>query len=613
MRVVSMMISFGGFRFDPKQQVLYQHGDPVALTQKQAKLLALFLNEPDTVFSKEDILDQVWDGRAVSEQVVFQNISKLRTIIASSAIKTFPKRGYQWQMPLEAVAVEAAPEAAAQAKEQSAAWYLLPVLVLLIIAVLLVFLPRREDAARPEAVQTSNIVFVPIGARFEGSLGEERQTANQHFATTFLATPADDAAVSARAFMNSSFMERQRLGLTANELVMSGMLRRIQGRYFLVYRLQGQYRSWQAYGVADDMETLVQHVSNEAKFIARSKYFSLQDDAMVTAELTLLHNEAPESAAILTYLIERHLAEENYDVAGAYIDKLIDVSRAAKLPAYLSTALWFKGQKAVALQDKENAAGYLEEAAGLAEDAELLFIQSEVIKSMANISLQERDYEGIKRHLLHAASLSRLADEPVKEVRAYTLLSIMASKLGYADDKYDYLYHAKSLLADDQFDPSHYMLVHYHLGLFAKTAEDREKWYQETLKRPITPENEWVFESAADNLVDLLIDGKRWSEALAVAERVPAPATAHKLRAAVYIAQGDIERGVAEAKAAFTLARVTGTKWVTMPAALILLENSTANSDPIRTSEYRQYLKANLKGRWLNWQHDKLIDLGVKD
>jgi hypothetical protein len=43
----------------------------------------------------------------VSEQVVFQNISHLRAIFGNDAIKTFSKRGYQWQLELTEVTEQA--------------------------------------------------------------------------------------------------------------------------------------------------------------------------------------------------------------------------------------------------------------------------------------------------------------------------------------------------------------------------------------------------------------------------------------------------------------------------------------------------------------------------
>ena len=99
-----MRYSFSGFVFDSAQLLLSHQNEIVPCRPNEAKLLAMFLAEPTKVFSKDDILDRVWAGKVVSEQAVFQSISNLRGLLGDGAIKTFSKRGYQWQ--LDVVRVE---------------------------------------------------------------------------------------------------------------------------------------------------------------------------------------------------------------------------------------------------------------------------------------------------------------------------------------------------------------------------------------------------------------------------------------------------------------------------------------------------------------------------
>lgn len=76
---------------------LYKDEKSIPLKNNAAKLLLLFLSRPHETLSKDTILDEVWQDSSVSEQVVFQNISHLRMLIADDAIKTYSKKGYQWQ------------------------------------------------------------------------------------------------------------------------------------------------------------------------------------------------------------------------------------------------------------------------------------------------------------------------------------------------------------------------------------------------------------------------------------------------------------------------------------------------------------------------------------
>ena len=58
------------FEFDSEQQLLTQHGQVITLNEKPAQMLALFVLEPNTIHSKQSLLDRIWRGRVVGEQVV---------------------------------------------------------------------------------------------------------------------------------------------------------------------------------------------------------------------------------------------------------------------------------------------------------------------------------------------------------------------------------------------------------------------------------------------------------------------------------------------------------------------------------------------------------------
>jgi len=98
-----MKFSFKHFQFDCESQTLTQDGSILTLNEKSAQLLTLFLLNVDKIHNKIDILEYVWPDRVVTDQVVFQNISYLRSLFGSDAIKTFTRKGYQWQLPLTRV------------------------------------------------------------------------------------------------------------------------------------------------------------------------------------------------------------------------------------------------------------------------------------------------------------------------------------------------------------------------------------------------------------------------------------------------------------------------------------------------------------------------------
>ncbi|KZN37643.1 winged helix-turn-helix domain-containing protein [Pseudoalteromonas luteoviolacea] len=104
-----MKLAFQDFQFDSQALTLSKDGRKISLKEKPAQILALLVTQPEKIHSKGEILEEVWPGRTVTEQVVFQNIGHLRALFGDDAIKTFSKKGYQWQLPLAAVTEENEP------------------------------------------------------------------------------------------------------------------------------------------------------------------------------------------------------------------------------------------------------------------------------------------------------------------------------------------------------------------------------------------------------------------------------------------------------------------------------------------------------------------------
>ena len=95
-----MKYSFQQFEFDCNKRILTKNGEELPLHEKASQLLALFLMEADKIHSKSEILEHIWSGKVVTDQVIFQNISHLRALFGNDAIKTFIKKGYQWRLPI---------------------------------------------------------------------------------------------------------------------------------------------------------------------------------------------------------------------------------------------------------------------------------------------------------------------------------------------------------------------------------------------------------------------------------------------------------------------------------------------------------------------------------
>ncbi|MBQ4863888.1 winged helix-turn-helix domain-containing protein [Pseudoalteromonas sp. MMG013] len=98
-----MKFRFNDFEFDCDTLTLFNAGKKFSIKEKHAQMLAILLLDTDKVHSKAELLKKVWPEKTVSDQMVFQSIGHLRALFGDDAVKTFSRKGYQWQLPLESV------------------------------------------------------------------------------------------------------------------------------------------------------------------------------------------------------------------------------------------------------------------------------------------------------------------------------------------------------------------------------------------------------------------------------------------------------------------------------------------------------------------------------
>ena len=91
---------FAGFIFEPDNYLIKNETSKTTLTEREAQLLKLFLDNPNTVLKREKILMELWGsddyflGRSLD---VF--ISRLRKIIKETpnlSIENIPRVGFKW-------------------------------------------------------------------------------------------------------------------------------------------------------------------------------------------------------------------------------------------------------------------------------------------------------------------------------------------------------------------------------------------------------------------------------------------------------------------------------------------------------------------------------------
>lgn len=93
-----MQYRFNGFTLDTDLRVIRTEDREVPLTPKALDLLMVLLESPGRVVMRQELLDRVWTGVAVSYEALSFQISEIRRALGDQAdlIRTIPKSGYMW-------------------------------------------------------------------------------------------------------------------------------------------------------------------------------------------------------------------------------------------------------------------------------------------------------------------------------------------------------------------------------------------------------------------------------------------------------------------------------------------------------------------------------------
>src|SRR5262249_12814253 len=99
-------VRFGPFQLRQRDERLWRGEDAIVLRSKSLAVLRYLLARPGQVIDKEELLQAVWPGLAVSEAVLTVCVSELRRALGDTAqapqyIGTVHRRGYRFLGPLQ--------------------------------------------------------------------------------------------------------------------------------------------------------------------------------------------------------------------------------------------------------------------------------------------------------------------------------------------------------------------------------------------------------------------------------------------------------------------------------------------------------------------------------
>jgi len=96
-----MILRFGDCQLDLSRRELSRGAAPVHIEPQAFDLLAYLIDKRDRVVSKDEIIDAIWSGRAISDATLGSRINAVRQAIGDSGklqsfIRTVPRRGFRF-------------------------------------------------------------------------------------------------------------------------------------------------------------------------------------------------------------------------------------------------------------------------------------------------------------------------------------------------------------------------------------------------------------------------------------------------------------------------------------------------------------------------------------
>ena len=514
-----MRYLFNGFVFDSAQLLLSHQNEIVPCRPNEAKLLAMFLAEPTKVFSKDDILDRVWTGKVVSEQAVFQSISNLRGLLGEGAIKTFSKRGYQWQLDVERVEpseVPAPPPSFAVDTVSTVGFsrprttWVFVVLATLVAgaAIFLYHLNRHPLAA-------TRIAVLPLlmdaqsqdSPALQADLRDPLWNALLETGLFQAVAVKPDADYRDVFYMPEKYLPRFSQDTPGNPVLL-GTVGERNGKVFVRYLLKNPSTQWLGELEADTPAQLTDKWLKHLTHITDPRFTTANatDPVLTNAQLKLLHNTYPDDLAILHRLAQSQLSLGDASNTLVLAEQLRDQAQQQRDGLYVGSALLVLGQALQQQRLLEESEQKLQQALIHFNAAKNYRMVSAVQVAIGRLALDTGSYAQTKVRSLLAMDSARLAKDFLLEVQLNTALAATALKFGHRQESELLLKQAEALLDTHKQSREHYALVYFYRGMNTKDPSTAEYNYRRVLATTPDVPGLWVTERAQAHLVQLLID-----------------------------------------------------------------------------------------------------------
>ncbi|WDE03609.1 winged helix-turn-helix domain-containing protein [Thalassomonas viridans] len=600
-----MEVKFADYRFLREQLVLYKQDELIPLKSNQALLLDFFLSDPERIHSKDAIMDSVWQGKVVSEQVVFQTISQLRAVLGDKAIRTFSKKGYQWQLPIlpehNSVPVEAAEqpvvEGSAKERKFSLAW-LGVFFILLVISGFIYSIQSPGNKPVSLHLLDSGNNGGPSQPVFKQILSGALE---QNEAFVFQEKPLD---ISVRQAFSAPKLTWQQADLAADNWLIWGDTYTSEQGIFLNFGLSRDNTRWQGYLFAENARKLAHKLAQRLDELQVIGLFSAVNERLDINQLMSMQQVADKDPDLLLLLAKHYISIQQLDVALTYLQKLANLDSSYASRPYQAHAQWYRGKIYKMRRQHLQAANSLETMSAVLADTPLWPLNFHNIKTKAWLAYEQTNYDVMFATLEQGIKLGRKQADALTLFELHIIYSILAQKTGEDHQKYHHLNEAQALLLKHKLDDSNLAVVYYHFALFTEDNSKAIPYLERILTLPRTAQNYWVLDNAFEMLVNHRLEQQDFTGALAMFSGVADSLKKQVLKAKVMQARQEPEQAKPLLQKAFERARLEYDIGTGLQAALMLYQLSTGQ--PKARAEYLAYLESNAKPGWLR-QHNVVL------
>ncbi len=603
-----MRYQFRNFEFDTTSLVLTKDGSAVAIRHNEAKVLQLLLEQSDKVFGKEEILDLVWQGKVVSDQAVFQNISHLRNIFGSEAIKTFSKRGYQWQLDFEIISDEPlAPEPNFQVLATEKKVELLnsknhkpTLLVATLLLIAFAFLVAQLNETQDQKA-TIQIGFIPFSDSTQSDKIQLTDVEGFDFRKINHLTTAEYDAAAELEYLNLA---------KTYSLILNGYIRNYDDKFYLDFLLKGPHGEWQGQLSTQSKallrESLIQHLKQP--FILEI-LTEQQSPETKQANLSIAHQQTPDDLIVLDQLINSYIRLGEYEKAMPLADKLINKAIEQSNIQQEGNALLMQSTILTRKELYDLSAHKLRSALVKFEQVDDLKRQADTWVAQSWLNYQDRDYPAVKESLLKSTQLAVAANDIERELHALTYLSVQAHKNRQYDDKYYYLTQAENKMREYELPIYRFAKIPFHHAIYTDEPSGKEPHLKQVLEYTKLTPNHWVAQSSRQQLMEHYIAHSRLDDAQELVVGLSSDNADNVfLKTLLAQAQNEKEAFVTNAQLTFELAQLAGDKGLSLDVALLLCSslNTQVNFD-----FYSQYINEHASAGWRRSNKSKLTAINL--